>query len=68
MKCPMPGMVTEICVEEGADVRRGQEILRMESMKMETGIASPVDGQIEKILVQPSEAVETDQVLVTFKA
>lgn len=68
LKCPMPGMITEICVEEGADVRRGQEILRMESMKMETGVASPVDGQIEKILVQPSDAVETDQVLVTFKA
>ncbi|MBI5250095.1 MAG: acetyl/propionyl-CoA carboxylase subunit alpha, partial [Desulfomonile tiedjei] len=68
LKCPMPGLVTEVCVEDGAYVRRGQEMLRMESMKMETGVASPIDGQIDKIMVRSGDAVETDQVLVVFKA
>lgn len=67
LKCPMPGMVTEVCVEEGAHVRRGQAVIRMESMKMEAGVASPVDGQIDKILVKQGDAVESDQVLVTFR-
>jgi propionyl-CoA carboxylase alpha chain len=66
LKCPMPGMITSIDVEEGAHVRKGQELVRMESMKMETGVAAPIDGQVDKILVQAGQTVETDQVLITF--
>jgi multidrug efflux pump subunit AcrA (membrane-fusion protein) len=40
---------------------------RMESMKMESGIASPVDGLVEKILVHAGQTVETDETLLTFK-
>lgn len=67
LKCPMPGLVTAVCVEQGAYVRRGQELVRMESMKMESGVASPCDGQVEKILVHSGQAVETDDVMMTFK-
>jgi propionyl-CoA carboxylase alpha chain len=66
LKCPMPGLVVAVCVEEGAYVHRGDELLRMESMKMESGIASHRDGYVEKILVQPGQTVETDDVLLTF--
>jgi len=66
LKCPMPGMITAVCVSEGDHVQRGQELVRMESMKMETGIASPRDGKVEKILVAPGAIVETDDVLITF--
>ena len=44
LKCPMPGIVVAVCVNEGAYVRRGDELIRMESMKMESAIASPVDA------------------------
>jgi propionyl-CoA carboxylase alpha chain len=67
LRCPMPGLVTAICVEKGAYVRKGQELIRMESMKMESGVASPCDGQVEKILVNPGQAVETDDILMTFE-
>lgn len=67
LKCPMPGIVVAVCVNEGAYVRRGDELIRMESMKMESAIASPVDAQVEKILVQPGQTVETDDTLLTFK-
>ena len=67
LRCPMPGLITAVCVQEGADVQHGQELVRMESMKMESGIASPRDGEVEKILVKPGDAVETDDVLVTFR-
>jgi propionyl-CoA carboxylase alpha chain len=68
LKCPMPGLVTAITVEKGEYVRKGQELLRMESMKMESGIASPYDAYIQDILVKPDDTVETDDVLMTFKA
>ena len=67
LKCPMPGLITSIDVKEGAHVRKGQELVRMESMKMETGVAAPIDGQVDKILAQPGQTVETDEVLITFK-
>ena len=67
LKCPMPGLITSIDVEEGAFVRKDQELVRMESMKMETGVAAPIDGQVDKILAQAGQTVETDQVLITFK-
>lgn len=33
---------------------------------MESGIASPCDGRVEKVLVAPDSTVDTDDVLVTF--
>ncbi|MBI5013886.1 MAG: acetyl-CoA carboxylase biotin carboxylase subunit [Deltaproteobacteria bacterium] len=66
LKCPMPGLITAIVVEPGAQVQRGQELVRMESMKMESGIPSPCDGRVDKILVAVGSAVETDEVLLTF--
>ena len=53
LKCPMPGLVTSIDVEEGAHVRKGQELVRMESMKMETGVAAPLDGKWIKYSYKP---------------
>ncbi|MEW6349446.1 MAG: acetyl-CoA carboxylase biotin carboxylase subunit [Thermodesulfobacteriota bacterium] len=67
LKCPMPGLVTAVSVAPGDYVRRGQELLRIESMKMETAIASFRDGEIDRVLVQPKQAVDTDEILLTFK-
>lgn len=66
LKCPMPGLVTAVCVAEGEYVRRGQELFRIESMKMESSIASPVDAQVDKIMTSPGKNVETDEILLTF--
>ncbi len=66
LKCPMPGLVTAVCVAEGEIVRRGQELFRIESMKMESSIASPLDAQVDKILTNPGKNVEADEILLTF--
>ncbi len=67
LKCPMPGLVTAVSVATGDYVRRGQELLRVESMKMEIAIASFRDGEIDRVLVTPKQTVDTDQILLTFK-
>ena len=67
LKCPMPGLITAVIVEEGTQVRKGQELLRMESMKMESAVAAPRDGQIDKVLAKPGQTVDTDEILITFK-
>jgi len=45
---------------------KGQELVTLESMKMESGIGSPLDGTIDKILVTIGQAVENNQPLIQF--
>ncbi len=65
--CPMPGLVVEIRVKKGDRVYRGQDLVCVESMKMESFVASPCDGEVEEVLAVPGQAVETDEVLIRFK-
>ena len=67
LRCPMPGLVVEIDVQPGDQVFKGQELLTIESMKMETEVASPVDGIVDTIHVSAGETVDTGAQLVTFK-
>jgi propionyl-CoA carboxylase alpha chain len=67
LECPMPGLIVEIKVKPGDRVFRGQELVIIESMKMESAVASSCDGVVESVSVKPEDAVETGTVLVTFK-
>jgi propionyl-CoA carboxylase alpha chain len=64
--CPMPGMVVDVPVKQGERVYRGQNLVVLESMKMESGVASPVDGVIADVLVAVGQAVEAGDVLIRF--
>ncbi len=66
--CPMPGLVVEVRVQKGDRVYRGQDLVSIESMKMESFVASPCDGEVEEVLAVPGQAVEADEVLVRFRA
>lgn len=65
--CPMPGLVVDVLAQKGERVFRGQNLVVLESMKMESGVASPVDGIITEVLVNKGQAVEADQVLIKFE-
>ncbi len=65
--CPMPGLVVSVLVKPEDRVYRGQDLVSIESMKMESYVASPGDREVEKVLVQPGQAVETGDILLTFK-
>ena len=65
--CPMPGLVVDVRVKKGDLVHRGQDLVCVESMKMESFVASPCDGEVEEVLAVSGQAVETDEVLVRFK-
>lgn len=67
LECPMPGLIVEIKVKPGERVFRGQELVIIESMKMESAVASPCDGLVESVEAESGDAVETGTVLVTFK-
>jgi propionyl-CoA carboxylase alpha chain len=65
--CPMPGLVVDIRVKPGDPVFRGQDLVSIESMKMESYVASPCDGVVAEVKAKSGQAVETGDVLVTFQ-
>lgn len=66
IKAPMPGMVLNILVQEGAEVKKGDALLILEAMKMENILKSPADGKVKAIVVKKGVAVEKNQVLIEF--
>lgn len=65
--CPMPGLVVDVKAAQGEQVYRGQDLVILESMKMESGVASPIDGVIAEILVEKGQTVEAEEVLIRFE-
>lgn len=65
--CPMPGLVVDVPVQKGDRVFRGQSLVILESMKMESGVPSPIDGIVAEVLVKAGQAVEANDVLVRFE-
>jgi pyruvate carboxylase len=64
---PIPGMVTNIGPGNGAKVTKGDKILTMEAMKMQTTIYAPCDGAIEELLVAVGDAVDAGDLLVKLR-
>ncbi|MCB0583735.1 MAG: biotin/lipoyl-binding protein [Phaeodactylibacter sp.] len=64
VRAPMPGLVLDISVEPGQQVRKGDPLLILEAMKMENVLKSPGDGVIKAIRITKGEAVEKNYLLI----
>ena len=67
IKAPMPGLVLEIAVTEGQEVKEGDKILILVAMKMENSIVIHTDAVIKRIAVAAGQAVEKGQLLVELE-
>ncbi|MBC6110637.1 acetyl-CoA carboxylase biotin carboxyl carrier protein subunit [Pedobacter fastidiosus] len=67
IKAPMPGLVLKVIVEEGMEIKKGDNLLILEAMKMENILKSSTDGIIKKISVKQGDKVEKNQILIQFK-
>lgn len=67
LKAPMPGLVVDVLVEEGQEVKEGDSLLILEAMKMENSLKSPIDGIVKSIAVSTTDTVEKNQVLLSFE-
>ena len=68
LKSPMPGLILEISVKEGDNVKKDQPLVILEAMKMENVLTSPIDGKIESIKVKAQQTVEKNTVLINFES
>ncbi|MDF7671201.1 pyruvate carboxylase [Orbaceae bacterium ESL0721] len=61
---PMPGMIAIISVKAGQKVSKGDPLLSIEAMKMETTITAECDGVIKNVFVKAGSVIETNDLLV----
>jgi biotin carboxyl carrier protein len=66
IKAPMPGLVLNILVEDGQEIKKGDALIVLEAMKMENILKSPTDGKVKKVAVKKGVAVEKGQILIEF--
>lgn len=66
-RAPMPGSVIAIAVAVGQTVERGQALVVIESMKMETTISAACDGSVQALHVELGQTFDRDAVLVTLE-
>lgn len=67
IKAPMPGLIIDISVEVGQEVKENDPILILEAMKMENSFLSPRDGKIKAICVTKGVPVDKGQLLIEFE-
>lgn len=63
----LPGSVWKVLVKEGQNISEGDELIVLESMKMEFPIISEYNGVVEKVYLQPGERVNAGQLAVSIR-
>ena len=63
---PLPGVIIEISVKEGQQVKQGQKLVILEAMKMENEIPAPKDGTVTEILVHKGDTLQEGDPIVTI--
>lgn len=61
---PLPGLVVSVAVQVGDPIRKGQKLLSIEAMKMETTIYAECPGRVSEVLTAVSQQVETGELLI----
>ncbi len=67
IKAAMPGSLVSLGVAAGDSVHKGQTLLVMESMKMETTIVAPRDGVVAEVRLAPGQTFDKDAVLLSLE-
>jgi biotin carboxyl carrier protein len=60
----IPGTIIDILVKNGQSVKKGETLIILEAMKMQTQILMPFDGIIKNICVKPDEKVPKKQLMI----
>ncbi|MEI6071327.1 MAG: pyruvate carboxylase [Verrucomicrobiae bacterium] len=64
---PIPGMVTSLASGNGSRVAKGDKLLTLEAMKMQTTLYAPADGVIEELFAEVGDTVDGGDLLVRLR-
>lgn len=65
-RAQMPAKVLQVWVEAGQQVRQGERLLVLESMKMETTLCALANGRIQEIWVRSGDQVQAGDLLLAI--
>ncbi len=63
---PMPGLLVEVCVNQGQKVQAGERVAVIEAMKMENVLFAAQDGVVKSVQATMGDSLSVDQVIVEF--
>jgi biotin carboxyl carrier protein len=66
IKAPMPGLIVDLRVKPGDNVKPGDALLILEAMKMENLIKATAESVVKSVKVAKGDSVEKNQVLIEF--
>lgn len=66
VKAPMPGLIIDVLIVHGQEVKKGDQLLILEAMKMENVIKSPSDGIVNVLTVSKGDSVEKGKILLSL--
>jgi propionyl-CoA carboxylase alpha chain len=66
LTCPMPGLVKEIAVREGQEVKAGEPLAMVEAMKMENVLRAERDVRVKKIVAKVGDSLAVDAPIMEF--
>ncbi len=64
---PIPGLITAVAVSVGAKVAKGDKLLTLEAMKMQSTIYASGDGTVDGIFAQVGDKVESKDLLMKLR-
>ncbi|MFX0123170.1 MAG: biotin/lipoyl-containing protein [Candidatus Hodarchaeota archaeon] len=67
LSSPMPGRIIKLFVKIGDRVKKGQDLIVIEAMKMENKIAAPFDGTVSKIFFPEGDQIEANVPLIEIE-
>ena len=65
--CPMPGLVVDIPVSVGQEIKAGQTLAIVEAMKMENVLKAERDGVVSKINAEKGDSLAVDEIILEFE-
>jgi 3-methylcrotonyl-CoA carboxylase alpha subunit len=67
LSSPMPGRIVKLFVKPGANIKKGQDLLVVEAMKMENKVISPFDGTVKEIFFSEGDQIEANVPLMEIE-
>ena len=64
---PIPGVVSTVAIQLNQQLKKGDRLLVMEAMKMQSTVYAPVAGTVKQLLVQPGQQVEAKDLLLVIE-
>jgi pyruvate carboxylase len=64
---PIPGVVSTVAVELNQPVKKGDRLLVMEAMKMQSTVYAPIGGKVTQVLVEPGRHVDAKDLLLVIE-